>query len=125
SVEHAEQRASQAEERARAAELAAAAEIEATSSAPKPSPRPAPPDNPHPPDSVAEAPAAEPDEPQEKEERPPGEEVPGEVAPSVPDGPAIDLNDVSFDELRSLNLTVTQATRVLAYRDQRNRDASV
>jgi capsular polysaccharide biosynthesis protein len=35
-----------------------------------------------------------------------------------PDGP-VDLNEVTYEELRALDLTMTQARRLLAYRDRR------
>jgi capsular polysaccharide biosynthesis protein len=38
--------------------------------------------------------------------------------PSEPDGP-VDLNEVTYEELRTLDLTMTQARRLLAYRDRR------
>jgi polysaccharide biosynthesis transport protein len=42
--------------------------------------------------------------------------VPG-AASAQPDG-AVDLNTASYDELRALDLTITQAKRVIAYRDR-------
>jgi capsular polysaccharide biosynthesis protein len=38
--------------------------------------------------------------------------------PPEPDGP-VDLNEVTYEELRALDLTMTQARRLLAYRDRR------
>jgi capsular polysaccharide biosynthesis protein len=40
------------------------------------------------------------------------------AAPPEPDGP-VDLNEVTYEELRALDLTMTQARRLLAYRDRR------
>jgi capsular polysaccharide biosynthesis protein len=40
------------------------------------------------------------------------------AAPLEPDGP-VDLNEVTYEELRALDLTMTQARRLLAYRDRR------
>jgi DNA uptake protein ComE-like DNA-binding protein len=39
------------------------------------------------------------------------------AASAQPDG-AVDLNTASYDELRALDLTITQAKRVIAYRDR-------
>jgi competence protein ComEA len=40
-------------------------------------------------------------------------------------GGTIDLNSVSFEQLRAENLSVTQATRLLAHRERLGRFASV
>ena len=40
------------------------------------------------------------------------------AAPPEPDGP-VDVNEVTYEELRALDLTMTQARRLLAYRDRR------
>jgi DNA uptake protein ComE-like DNA-binding protein len=40
-------------------------------------------------------------------------------------GAAIDLNAVTFEQLRGQNLTVTQATRLLAHRERLGRFQSV
>ena len=39
-------------------------------------------------------------------------------APPAPTGGTIDLNAVSFEQLRAENLSVTQATRLLAHRER-------
>jgi capsular polysaccharide biosynthesis protein/DNA uptake protein ComE-like DNA-binding protein len=39
------------------------------------------------------------------------------VPPPEPDGP-VDVNEVTYEELRGLDLTMTQARRLLAYRDR-------
>ena len=48
--------------------------------------------------------------------RPPAVVVP-EAGSAAPDG-ALDLNTASYDELRGLDLTITQAKRVIAYRER-------
>ncbi len=35
-----------------------------------------------------------------------------------PEGPKLDVNEATFDQLRQLGLSVTQATRVIAYRER-------
>jgi DNA uptake protein ComE-like DNA-binding protein len=45
-------------------------------------------------------------------------EVPPEEA--KPDAPMVDVNEATFEELRQLGLSVTQATRVVAYRQRRD-----
>jgi competence protein ComEA len=49
---------------------------------------------------------------------PPPEPEGSAVLPPEPDGP-VDLNEVTYEELRALDLTMTQARRLLAYRDRR------
>ena len=44
----------------------------------------------------------------------------GAYAPVEPDPDAIDLNSASFEELRGLGFSVTQATRVITYREREN-----
>ena len=39
-------------------------------------------------------------------------------APPAPRGDLLDVNAASFEELRGLGMSVTQATRVVAYRDR-------
>ena len=46
-------------------------------------------------------------------------------APSPSTGGTIDLNSVTFEQLRSENLSVTQATRLLAHRERLGGFASV
>jgi DNA uptake protein ComE-like DNA-binding protein len=57
-------------------------------------------------------PSPEPD----RSARPPEPDRPAQ--PPEPDGP-VDLNAVTYEELRALDLTMTQARRLLAYRDRR------
>lgn len=122
-IERAEQRAEDAESRARSAELSAAAALDRpaepiTGDRAVPSPLPQRPEPPS-------APAAEP------------ETVPRRSEPSVPDsagtpetgpsiqatgsgggGGSVSLNQATFEQLRGLGLSVTQATRILAYRER-------
>jgi Translation initiation factor IF-2, N-terminal region/Helix-hairpin-helix motif len=66
-----------------------------------------------PPDWVVEA---------EPEPEPVGEsesESESEPSAGVPDGPTLSLTSIEFDELRDLGMSVTQAKRVLRYRDER------
>jgi len=46
-------------------------------------------------------------------------------SPAEPPGGPIDLNTVTFEELRQHGLTVTQATRLLAHRERLGRFGSV
>jgi DNA uptake protein ComE-like DNA-binding protein len=46
-------------------------------------------------------------------------------AATVQPGGAIDLNSVTFEQLRAQNLSVTQATRLLAHRERLGRYQSV
>jgi DNA uptake protein ComE-like DNA-binding protein len=46
-------------------------------------------------------------------------------APPVPGGGQINLNTVTFEQLRQENLSVTQATRLLAHRERLGRFGSV
>ena len=56
---------------------------------------------------------------------------PGAPAPQAPpqpgpgQGSAINLNTVTFEQLRQQNLSVTQATRLLAHRERLGRFGSV
>lgn len=120
-IDRAEHRALEAEARAEAAERAAAAALEQSDlkvpeSTPAPStPPPAPP--------VREPETAYPSEPE-----PLAPDVPSVPerkglfgnAPSASAGPsdAINLNSATFEELREAGLSVTQATRILAYRER-------
>lgn len=52
-------------------------------------------------------------------------EAPDAHAPVTPDPDAIDLNSASFEELRGLGFSVTQATRVITYRERENGFKSV
>ena len=54
--------------------------------------------------------------------------APGPASPPPPSGAAggsINLNTVSFEQLREAGLTVTQATRLLAHRERVGRFGSV
>jgi DNA uptake protein ComE-like DNA-binding protein len=97
-VERAEQRALEAERRAAAAERAAMEGARAAAPASAEQPQS---------ETSSEAPAAPP---------PPGPDA-GMAAPPAARG-QLNVNDASFDDLRGLNLSVTQATRVLAYRER-------
>jgi len=44
---------------------------------------------------------------------------------ATPQGAPVDLNTVTFEQLRAENLSVTQATRVLAYRERMGGYSSV
>ncbi len=61
----------------------------------------------------------------EAEAEPQADPSPARAASSGPSGDAIDLNSASFEQLRSANLSVTQATRVLAHRERRGGYSSV
>jgi competence protein ComEA len=57
---------------------------------------------------------------------PPLPPVPPPPPPAAaPSGGSIDLNSVSFEQLRAENLSVTQATRLLAHRERLGRFSSV
>jgi competence protein ComEA len=56
---------------------------------------------------------------------PPAPSSPLPPAATGAGGGTIDLNSVSFEELRAQNLSVTQATRLLAHRERLGRFASV
>jgi competence protein ComEA len=57
-----------------------------------------------------------------REEPPP--ETPREQPPPTAEG-LVDLNTASFEQLRAVKLSVTQATRVLAHRERRGGYSSV
>jgi len=119
-IDRAEQRAREAEARARAAEEAAAAALEKSDlNLPAPAPSEAPP--------APEVKTADADpEPSGSN----GEDEPVAAAPerkglfgATPASPAapsdaINLNSATFEELREAGLSVTQATRILAYRER-------
>ena len=66
-------------------------------------------------------PPAPPGPPQPGPPPPPTPEPPAPPAPEPPSaaaGPTISLNSVSFEQLRSQGLSVTQATRLLAHRER-------
>ncbi|MGH2975317.1 MAG: ComEA family DNA-binding protein, partial [Solirubrobacterales bacterium] len=61
---------------------------------------------------------------------PPAPPMPAPPMPTPPaatasSGGAIDLNSVTFEQLRAENLSVTQATRLLAHRERLGRFGSV
>jgi competence protein ComEA len=56
---------------------------------------------------------------------PPSEPPPPAASAPGPSGGTIDLNAVSFEQLRGENLSVTQATRLLAHRERLGRFGSV
>lgn len=133
-IDRAEQRASEAEARAIAAEEAAAAALEQPNVPPADVPREITEGSGRSDSTRAEIPA-------EQETEDPGEEPASEPerkelfggttrgpSPVIGADPAaarpgeqaggIDLNSATFEELRGLDLSVTQATRVLAYRER-------
>ena len=127
-IDRAEQRAREAEARAEAAERAAAAALEQSDLksppaaprqplAPKPAPGPAdlppPPPPPPAPEQVAESPEPEPSVPERK-----GLFGGSDAPPAAAASDAVNLNSATFEELREAGLSVTQATRILAYRER-------
>jgi competence protein ComEA len=106
SVRAAEERARHAEQRAHAAELSAATEVSrAAAEAEKPLFE----------DPASAGSASEPTPPSWAAESDAGADAP---APVPAPGEPLDINQASFDQLRGLNLSVTQATRVLSFREQ-------
>jgi competence ComEA-like helix-hairpin-helix protein len=128
-IDRAEQRAREAETRAEAAERAAAAALERSDLRLPESPRP---------DVAASAPEPAAAEPPPLPERPstpvtppapgPATEAPaperrglfGESDPKAGESgsDSVNLNSATFEELREAGLSVTQATRILAYRER-------
>ncbi|MGK2955241.1 MAG: ComEA family DNA-binding protein, partial [Solirubrobacterales bacterium] len=139
-IDRAEERALEAEKRAKAAEVVAAAALEESEVIPakaesivapaqSPQPRETPPT---PAESAPEAPPAAP--------APPVPPTPAPAAPVAEEAPAppaaksplfgsglpggtgssgsLNLNSATFEELREADLSVTQATRILAYRER-------
>lgn len=137
-IDRAEQRAREAEARAEAAERAAAAALEQSEpgiSATRPAPvspaPPVPPSSPEPPvapvfETRQEIPALEPDTPVPSAAGDPAAPAParkglfgGGSTESVPSSSdSVNLNGATFEELREAGLSVTQATRILAYRER-------
>lgn len=122
-IDRAEQRAREAEERAEAAERAAAAALEQSDLKPSgQAPAGAPPaDDPQPPETEAEAENTRASEFMATEVSPPERKGLFGGAPSPPSAAASDavnLNSATFEELREAGLSVTQATRILAYRER-------
>jgi DNA uptake protein ComE-like DNA-binding protein len=116
SVEDAEKRAAEAERRAREAEEAV---LRAIGAPPAPAPAAAPtPEPPAPvePPAASEVPAPfQSPSPAQPDITPPG----FQSAPPAPvAAEPINLNSVTFEGLRAQNLTVTQATRLLAHRER-------
>jgi len=56
---------------------------------------------------------------------PPGQGAPSPEAPAGQMGGPIDLNTITFEQLRAQGLSVTQATRLLAHRERVGRFQSV
>jgi len=124
-IERAEQRAEEAESRARSAELSAAAALDRPAG-PITEDRPVPP----PPRQRTEpprVPAAEPEAAPPERERPvpdsprgpeAGRSNPGSGRSGDGDKGPVSLNQATFEQLRGLGLSVTQATRILAYRER-------
>lgn len=120
-IDRAEQRAREAEARAEAAERAAAAALEqsdlkaGSSSVAEPAPEPSTPElaepaaEPAPSPEPAAAAAPEP----ERKGLFGGSSSAGEVASD-----SVNLNSATFEQLREAGLSVTQATRILAYRER-------
>ncbi len=135
-IAEAEGRASAAEERARSA-------VSGIGPGTDPAPPPTIPDSPQPtpdPQPPAPPPATEPPQPAEPQPGPapvppqtppgPGPSIPPDEPPEPPDaesqsvtpnpeGTKLNLNSASYDELRSLGLSVTQTGRVLAQREHK------
>jgi DNA uptake protein ComE-like DNA-binding protein len=111
-IERAEERAREAEQRAEAAERAATSALDPASAhvAPEqtstPSPAPPPVEAP-----IGSAPVTGP------VSEAPAEPDPGPVDAAAPAG-TLNLNTASFEQLREAELSVTQATRILAYRER-------
>ena len=140
-IDRAEQRAREAEARAEAAERAAAAALEQNEPAPPPPPAPprhasaepspmfAPttPPPPEPPAAEPESAEAQADDSEASEPTPPERKGLFGGTPASSTGTstsadassdAVNLNSATFEELREAGLSVTQATRILAYRER-------
>ena len=61
----------------------------------------------------------EPEQPVESEPAPPAEPSPPEPR-SRDEGAALDVNRATFEQLRGIGLSVTEATRVIAYRERKD-----
>jgi DNA uptake protein ComE-like DNA-binding protein len=118
-------RIAEAESRAAAAESRARSAVSGVGPGPDPAPpAPAPPPGPETdPKPPAPAPAPEPPGPAPDPEPPAPAPEPEPPAPSS-EG-KLNLNSASYDELRSLGLSVTQTGRVLAQREHRGSFSSV
>jgi hypothetical protein len=87
-------------------------------------PAPQPPPPPQPPEPIPAPPPPAPGPPtpipSPAPEPPPPAATPGASTPATPAGEAaqINLNSVTFEQLREQNLSVTQATRLLAHRER-------
>jgi competence ComEA-like helix-hairpin-helix protein len=132
-IDRAEQRAKEAEARAEAAERAAAAALEKSDVNPPATETPAPqaqsaspafaPATPPAPPAREEAPEAVQPESSPAAEAPAVPERKGLFSPSATTAGAnasdvVNLNTATFEELREVGLSVTQATRILAYRER-------
>lgn len=123
-IERAERRAGEAEERARAAELSAAAALEESPAEPGTAKRR---DAGSPGGSAPSGLSPRESSPEREESAASADEAEAEVPRESPSSPApkgetgddrINLNDATFEQLRGLGLSVTQATRILAYRER-------
>jgi hypothetical protein len=77
-----------------------------------PAPTPEPPPPPPAPAPTPPAAAPSPSSP------PPPQDLPPAAAGPAAGGAAVNLNTVTFEQLRGQNLSVTQATRLLAHRER-------
>ena len=114
-IDRAEQRAREAEERAEAAEKAAAAALERSDLRPPEPKAPtfAPTEAAEPVSPPPPAPPASPPAPERK-----GLFGGSPQAPAGGDSDSVNLNSATFEQLREAGLSVTQATRILAYRER-------
>jgi len=135
-IDRAEQRTREAEERAAAAEAAAAAALQATTgvravppaapasfASPAQPPQPTPPAPSSPPPATSFSSPAETSEPEVTEApRAPEAAKPSSpfsrIIPGGSKSDGLNLNTATFEELRGADLSVTQATRILAYRER-------
>jgi hypothetical protein len=99
------------------------AETQPFQAVPSPPPAPEPPQQqaPPPPPPPAEQSFAPPTPPPAPVPQPPAAEPPAPAAPpsfGAQGGGQLNLNTVTFEQLREQNLSVTQATRLLAHRER-------
>jgi DNA uptake protein ComE-like DNA-binding protein len=120
-IAEAESRASAAESRARSAVSGIGPGTDPAP--PTPAPPPGPGTDPKPPDP---APAPQPPEPAQDPELPEPARDPQPPEPDEPEpGAKVNVNSATYDELRSVGLSVTQTGRVLAQREHKGRFNSV
>lgn len=127
-IDRAEDRAREAEDRAKSAERVASAALEETDSRPAHSGVAAeqPAQASQPASQQWQTPAAPAPEPPQAEPAPPAAPAPPTKSPlfgsGLPGGTgssgSLNLNSATFEELREADLSVTQATRILAYRER-------